>query len=140
MKPSHPRKPSSKPRVPPQKRSKSVSAAAVPVPSSQDTRRPSAPPAVEMPRLSIADKFMASNYPPPKPPSISTTSVISVAMSLHSLASSSKKDPEPGKLTIADAFMKSSTSSPTTRSRAASFADELEKPSQGKLLNHVSMY
>lgn len=157
---------------PTQKRSKSVSAV-VPV-QQQESRRPSAPIVTELPRLSIADRFMATNYtaPPPTPlakksPSASTTSnslksdstQLSVAdrfmsaasptISLQSIqkyrgrsasASSSsklqsKKDPEPGRLTIADAFMKSSASSPTTRSRAASFADELEyvrKPSQGK--------
>lgn len=161
---------------PTQKRAKSLSAAVPSKQQQQDIRRPSAPPAIEAPRLSIADRFMASNYhssplPPStnKSPSILSTSnsltshnthlsvadkfMSSPAMSIQSIqqyrersASSSsssnklqvKKDPEPGRLTIADAFMKSSSiSSPTTRSRETSIADELDlgtttrKPSQG---------
>lgn len=202
-----------------QKRSKSVSAE---VPSTQQqqqqlqqqrqqqqqqkNRRPSAPAAVmtEMPRLSIADQFMASGYSPvlsqtpplPTPtvatqkssPSVSTTlsnstssdlpttgsnSRLSVAdrfmntnsnnsnnvsssstnsmqsiqqyrersyssfsgRSLNNIKPTSTADPVPGRLTIASAFMKSSstltpssatTPDTTTRSRAASFADELD--------------
>jgi len=212
-----------------QKRSKSVSAGA---PShqqqqqqqqqqrqQQQNRRPSAPAVVmaEPPRLSIADRFMASGYSnastpvlsqaPPLPtpaatqkcsPSVSTTlsnstlsdipttgsnSRLSVAdrfMNTNNASSStnsmqsiqqyrershssfsgktlnnaSAADPVPGRLTIASAFMKSSstltpTTPDTTASRAASFADELDmgvvngniraasarKPSQGKYMN-----
>ncbi|CEP19077.1 hypothetical protein [Parasitella parasitica] len=185
-----------------QKRSKSVSAA---VPSQQqqqsqrqqqqNNRRPSAPAAViaQAPRLSIADRFMASDYSPtvsqapplPTPltqrssPSVSTTISNSTLSDIPTTGSSSKlsvadrfmstnsannvsspsnsiqsiqqyreragssfsartintskpaAEPSPGKLTIASAFMKSSsTLAPTTpdtaRSRAASFADELD--------------
>ncbi|KAF1807010.1 hypothetical protein V8B55DRAFT_1373776 [Mucor lusitanicus] len=188
-----------------QKRSKSVSAGASihqqqqQQRQQQQNRRPSAPAVVmaEPPRLSIADRFMASGYSnastpvlsqaPPLPtpttaqkcsPSVSTTlsnstlsdipttgsnSRLSVAdrfmntnhatsstnsmqsiqqyrershssfsgKTLNSPNNTSTTDPVPGRLTIASAFMKSSstltpTTPDTTRSRAASFADELD--------------
>jgi hypothetical protein len=210
-----------------QRRSRSVSTGTSQHSQQQQLRRPSAPAVVEMPRLSIADRFMALNYsknpssssPPPLPqtslqqqrstsPSISlaSNSILNVSNSALSdtpttasnsklsvadrfMSTSSKSniispaqstlnlqqqyrdrsgsafstktksatsaeselavDPVHGRLTIASAFMKSSsTLAPTpdtSRSRAASFADELDmgvsssrvlgggrKPSQGK--------
>lgn len=197
-----------------QRRSRSISAGASQHTEQQQLRRPSAPAVVDMPRLSIADRFMALNYStPPLPqytvqqrstsPSISTASNSILHLSNSALSdipttgsnsklsvadrfmSNSNKsnidsptqsilniqqqyrdrsgsssystkikpepasDPVPGRLTIASAFMKSSsTLAPTpdtSRSRAASFADELDmgvthsrvtgggrKPSQGK--------
>ncbi|KAI8054944.1 uncharacterized protein B0P05DRAFT_575356 [Gilbertella persicaria] len=105
-------------------------------------RRPSAPILTERPRLSIADRFMSTDYTKtesqPSFDAVSTiTSVADRFMSKPSPTSSTLSmpkeetiiDPTPVRLTIAETFMRSSsTLSPCYRSRAGSFADELERP------------
>lgn len=112
---------------------------------------------IEAPRLSIADRFMSSNYTSratsptlhPLAKSIDSDTPTSTNYSTQPLALDNTTSPVARKLSIADTFMRSSSiSSPTTitsRSRAASFADELDmgvidsnsrsasrKPSHGK--------
>lgn len=104
-----------------QKRSKSVSAGVSSTQQQQQNRRPSAPTAVmaEMPRLSIADQFMASNYSPvlsqtpplPRPTAATQKSLLSV--STASSNSTSSDIPTAGNnngLLVADRFMNTNSS------------------------------
>lgn len=132
------------PPVQEKQRSRSVSAGTI-----QQTiiQQPSTPAVVEMPRLSIADRFMSGPIPsvPQPSPSISITTSLALSNStcsemvnsrlsvadrfmnnnnnsnnLHTY-STRPLEPMPGRLTIADAFMKMDGS----RDRASSF-NELE--------------
>lgn len=116
-----------------QKRTRSVSTGASQQNQPQQLRRPSAPAVVEMPRLSIADRFMTLNYssnpppptPPPPPPSPPPQSTLqpqqqqsgSLSIStgsnsnLHLPNSALSEIPTAGsnnKLSVADRFMSSS--------------------------------
>lgn len=97
------------------KRSRSVSAG--PPRHPQQQRRPSAPAVVEMPRLSIADRFMNANFTTPVPPlpqqatSPSTSTNNSIMLSNSALSDIPTTESN-SRLSVADRFMNNS-SSPT---------------------------
>ena len=86
-------------------------------------RRPSAPANVETPRLSIADRFMTSDYdkqrtpspPPPPPPPSTTITRPSITLEDYDVSRPSSvlrpsitESPNPARLTIADSFIRNS--------------------------------
>ncbi|KAI9498705.1 hypothetical protein BDB00DRAFT_924990 [Zychaea mexicana] len=99
-----------------------------------DWRRPSAPANVEAPRLSIADRFMASTFshppsPPPPPPPVvvqqadDDSNTSSSYAGRTSTVSRPSTDPVSGRLTIADTFIKNSSSRSLISSSVSSNGD-----------------
>ncbi|KAI8382344.1 hypothetical protein BD560DRAFT_431742 [Blakeslea trispora] len=115
------------------RRSKSTSGCTSNAHQSYSTRRPSAPATVEAPRLSIANRFMSGDYSKNETASSGSISIstlhnkLSPASSILSAGYTGEPlgDTIPGRLTIAEAFMKSSSTLPnTTESCSASVVDD----------------
>ncbi|KAI8146988.1 hypothetical protein BJV82DRAFT_575760 [Fennellomyces sp. T-0311] len=117
-----------------------------------DWRRPSAPANIEVPRLSIADRFMQSNYSgPPSPATIDDHEAANTPSPPPPASMRLSTDPNPSRLTIADTFLKNNSSrslltvDSNTNSRPSTITvpdpapHPLEAPARSTLDTHIHL-